>query len=250
MAIPTGATCMEAATIAAETFATDEIERHAQMIAEAWKVRLQEQSKIYTKRLLALTRNQHNGEVTESAEPITMLGAIPYQWWNLLLAGPFQPGVPFGPFLPNKVIRQFDPAFMLVALWRNPAPLGGGPSAAAIMSPFTCQVRLETVDLTGVLNGPDFVPPAFVLGGGNINIVPVILPPAAFVPAPVQGTPRLYEMHATVDIIGPGPGLPPFAGFATWMLDPDAEPPFLFGLIPGTAPQFQHDIPVRFVRYV
>src|SRR5262249_46998377 len=134
--------------------------------------------------------------------------------------------------------------FMLVAFWRNPAPLPGGPnpSAAQIMAPYTCQLRLETINLSAVANGPDFIPFSFVFGPSNVHILIVPIspsPPAASpFPAPVQGNPALYEMNAVADIIGPGPGLPPFAGFATTILDPDTEFPFLFPFIPGIGPVF------------
>ncbi len=242
--IAAGASIHEAAEAALEMYAPTEIEKHAQVIGEAWKAKLLEQSKTYVKQLATLTRNLHsngngNGEDVEVAEPISSFFGIPYQWWNLLLAGPFQPIAPLGPFQPRKVIRHNEPAFMLAAFWRNPAPLPGGPnpSAAQIMSPYQCQVRLQTMNLSNVLPGPAFVPAPFVFGGGNVNIVTVPISPGTF-PAPGQGNPTLYEMNAVADILGPGSGLPPFAGFATSILDPDTEFPFLFPNIPGVGPVF------------
>jgi hypothetical protein len=256
-----GASVREAAEAAAELFGPTEIEKHAQVIADAWKARLLDQSKTYVKQLSMLTRaaqTNGNGEAPEAAEPVSFFFGIPYQWWNLILAGPFQAVAPLGPFQPQKIIRHGEPAFLLAAFWRNPAPLPGGPnpSAAQIMAPYTCQLRIETINLSAVTNGPDFVPPAFVFGGGNVNIVAVPLPTGAF-SAPSQGNPQLYEVNATSDIIGPGSGLPPFAGFATTVLDPDSEFPFLFPVIPGLGPVFipgvgprlQHDEALRFLRY-
>lgn len=257
-----GATCREAAEAAYEMYDVSEVDKHAQIIGDAWKAKLLEYSKLYTKQYLTLTRPKSqngNGETTEAAEPITMIGTIPYQWWNMLLAGPFQAGVPTGPFLPQKIIRHGEPAFLLAAVWRNPAPLGGGPSAAAIMSSFTCQIRIETMNLSIVADGPDFVPASFVFAGGNVNIVTIPIPPAgpAFPVAPAQGQPQLYEVNATMDILGPGTGLPPFAGFSTAVFDPDIEPPFLFPFIPGIGPivvpgllaHLERDTPLRFLRY-
>lgn len=258
VSVPAGTSCREAAEAAAEMFEPTDIEKHAAVIAEAWSAKLHEYSKIYVKQFSALTRAAHNGngEVKEATDPFSFPGGIPYQWWNLLLAGPFQPVAPLGPFAAQKIIRHGEPAFMLAAFWRNPASLGGGPSAAQIMSPFTCQLRLETINLSTVANGPDFVPAPFVFGAGNINIVTI--PITAGFPAPVQGNPQLYEVNATADIVGPGGGLPPFAGYATAVLDPDIEPPFLFPFIPGVGPivvpglgpQLQRDTPSRFLRYV
>lgn len=261
-AFASGASIREAAEAAAEMYAPTEIEKHAQVIGEAWKAKLLEQSKTYVRQLAMVTRAMRgngNGEATEAAEPISTFFGIPYQWWNLLLAGPFQPIAPLGPFEPRNVIRHNEPAFMLAAFWRNPAPLPGGPnpSAAQIMAPYQCQLRLETINLSAVTNGPDFAPPSFGFGAGNVNIVTVPISPLTF-PAPAQAVPALYEMNAVADIIGPGPGLPPFAGFATTILDPDTEFPFLFPnipgigpvVVPGIGPHLYRDSGARFEVYV
>ena len=245
-------TVAAAAMEAADLYAQDEVEKHAKHIANAWEVVLKEQTKVYTRQLRQLSK----GPGTEAAEPIT-LHPQPYQWWNLLLAGPFQPIARLGPFLPHKIIRHGEPAFMIAALWRNPAPIPpgfGNPSAAQIMAPFNFRIHLETCDLTACANGPDFGPIDGVFGGGFINtfFIPINFP------QPQDGRPTLYETNMVVDILGPGPGLPPFAGFATWVLDPDLEPPFFFPFIPGIGPIFipgvgprlQHDTPARYAVYV
>lgn len=245
-----------AAEIAANTYGLD-MQKNAEAIAKAWEEKLKEQTKVYTRQLVALTNNKKEAGV-EAAEPITLHGGIPYQWWNLLLAGPFQLVAPLGPFLPHKIIRAGEPAFMIAALWRNPSPLPGGPnpSAAQIMSPFEYRIWLETCNLSSCMDGPDFGPVGNVFGGGFINTHVIPLVPGAFA-APPQGRPSLYEMNMVVDILGPGVGLPPFAGYATWVLDPDLEPPFFFPfvpgvgpvIIPGVGPRLQHDIPARFLVY-
>lgn len=262
--IPSGASINEAAEAAAEMFAPNEVEKQAQVIGEAWKAKLLEQSKVYVRQLSELThRLQGNDEIQEIAEPISNFFGVPYAWWNLLLAGPFQPATPLGPFLPRKVIMYNEPAFMLAAFWRNPAPLPGGanPSAAQIMAPYRCQLRLQTINLSSVTSGPNFAPAPFVFGGGNVNIVTVPISPAlSGFPAPADGNPALYEMNAVADILlgGPGQGLPPFAGFATTIYDPDTEFPFLFpnipGIgpvnVPGVGPHFYRDSGARFQIYV
>jgi hypothetical protein len=195
---------------------------------------------------------------SEIAEPISSFFGITYQWWNLLMLGPYQRVAPLGPFRPSKIIRNGEPAYMIAALWRNPLPLPGGPnpSAAQIMAPFTCRIRGEVINLTAVANGRDYTPVDLTFGGGFINLVRMPVPTA--VPAPADGQPALLEANFTVDILGPGVGLPPFAGFSTWLFDPDYEPPFLFPYIPGvgpvfvpgTGPQLQHDTPARYLVYV
>jgi hypothetical protein len=253
-----------AAAEAADKYDADNLDAQANDIAKAWEAKLKEQTRLYRKQIAEVTQQLaqpkvKGGEGTEVAEPITMLGAVPYQWWNLLLAGPFQAGTPTGPFLPHKIIAANENAFMLVALWRNPLPLGGGPSAANVMAPFQYKVRLATVNLTAVGNGPTFQsPPAglAVFGGGFVNVHAIPMPAGVF-GAPPQGTPTLFEVNAVVDIIGPGVGLPAFAGYSTWVFDPDTEPPFLFPFIPGVgyvfipgiAAQLQHDTPARFLVY-
>lgn len=192
------------------------------------------------------------------AGPISFFGLYP--WWNLLVVGPFQAPTGGGPYRPSKIVRHGEPAFMVVALWRNPLPLpGGGPSAAAIMSPFNYSVQGEMINLSNVAGGPDFAPVGGVFGGGNINLHVMPIPT---LPVPSDGKPDLYEVNFTMDILGPAPGLPPFAGYATWVFDPDNEPPFILPqlilpdgtvtpvIIPGAGPQLQHDVPARFLIYV
>jgi hypothetical protein len=195
-------------------------------------------------------RAQHegNGEVELAAEPDSSFFGISYPWWNILVIGPLQAVAPGGPFLPSKIIRTGEDAFMIVVLWRNPLPLPGGPnpSAAQIMAPYRFVVRGETINLSSVIDGPDLTPVSGVFGGGFINAFVMPIATGTF-PTPSEGRPILYELNFVMDILGVGPGLPPFAGYATWVLDPDAEPAFLG--IPGVPAELQHDIPVRFLVY-
>jgi len=236
-------TVAEAASVAAEMYAPEEMEEHAQVMIDAWRARLAEQNKIYARRVRELSREQ-----PEIAEPISLFGL--YAWWNLLLAGPFQILQPNGPFLPHKIIKHGEPAFFLAALWRNPLGINfdpTSPSAATVMTKWTFSLILQTINLTSVTDGPD-LPPGWPLvstfSPGNIDILFI---PIAGLPAPRQGKPDLYEANMTVDIVAPF-GAIPFAGYSTWVLDPDNEPPFLF--VPPQGPRLQHDIPARFMVYV
>jgi hypothetical protein len=188
-----------------------------------------------------------------------------YTWWNLLLAGPFQAPQVGGPFLPSKVIRAGEPAFMLAVIRRNPNPIPATLiSAATLMRPLEYTLRLETMNLTNVANGPDFGPIVNtfandVFGFLNLHVIPINFP------APPQGRPNLYEANMVVDISGPVSGMP-FAGYNTWILDPDTEPaigsptgffvfsPNLGGLVfvpglPSGGGGLQHDVPARFLVY-
>lgn len=257
-----------AAEEAADKYEAGDLDHHAEAISKAWEALLKEQTKQYGKQLAGVTAQMTKARTagTEAAEPIIVVGGVPYQWWNLLLAGPFQLGVPYGPFMPTKIIRANEPSFAIVALWRNPFPLAGGPSAAAMMAGLSYRVNLATINLSTVTSGPAFQQPAgpvpAMFGGGFVNLWTFTFPPGTF-GTPPQGAPHLFEMNATVDVVSPAGapplpiGLPPFAGFATWVLDPDLEPPFFFPSIPGVGPVFipgvgkhlQHEIPCRLLVY-
>ena len=147
---------------------------------------------------------------------------------------------------------------MIAALWRNPLPLPGGPnpSASQIMSPFRYRIRGEVINLSTVQDGIDYSPVTNTFGGNFINLHVMNVPGPSS--APADGQPVLVEANFTVDILGVGLGLPPFAGYATWLLDPDNEPPFVFPfipglgpvIVPGSGPRLQHDIPARYMFYV
>jgi hypothetical protein len=235
---------------------TEEIEQQAQAIMASYEKKLVASTAKYQQQLAELTAKvQGAGEATD---PVTSHFGITYQWWNLLMLGPFQQVAPLGPFRPSKIIRAGEPAFMIAALWRNPLPLPGGPnpSAAQIMAPFRYRIRGEVVNLSTVQDGIDYAPVTNTFGGGFINLHVMNVPAPSSVPA--EGQPVLVEANFTVDILGAGLGLPPFAGYATWLLDPDNEPPFVFPFIPGvgpvvvpgSGPRLQHDIPARYLFYV
>jgi hypothetical protein len=228
-------TVRQAAEEAATMYDVHEINKHAEMIIGAWKARLESEVRMVKQTQIS----------EQAAGPITAHPAL-YQWWNVLLAGPFQPVAPLGPFLPHKIIEHGQPAFMIAAIVRNPQPLPGGPnpSAAQIMAGFDYRVTLSTGKLNTWTAGPSFGPQGGVFGGGFVNFQVFNL--TGFnVPADTQ--PDLYEANLVMDIVSAAPGLPPFAGYATWVLDPDVELPTLF--TPGQGPRLQHDIPARFLMY-
>lgn len=233
------------------------LEQEVQKKLEAWTETYKKQVAEVTAKLTA-ARSEGDGPA-EIAEPTSSFFGIPYQWFDLLAVGPFQPIAPGGPFLPHRIIRTGEPAVLIAALWRNPLPLPGGPnpSAAQIMAPFQFTVRGETVNLSRVTNGPDFAPVNGAFGGGFVNIIAMPLPPIPAADQPAEGRPTLLEVNVSIDILGVGPGLPPFAGFATRWFQPDLQPPFLFPFIPnvgpvfvpGTGPGVLNDVPVRILIY-
>jgi hypothetical protein len=250
-------TVLEAAESAAKIYSPEEVEDQGQAIMQAVEARLKARTDQYVERAYQLARDGSGIEIAEPIGPVAPL----YPYWNLLLYGPFQPfGGAGGPFLPSKIIKAGEPAFVIATVWRNPACINfacPAPSAATLMSPYELTVRLELFNFTNVSNPPA---PAFTfapLGFGNINSVLFSLGPF---PAPQQGVPALYEAFLTADVTGPGAvgAVLPFAGYTTWIFDPDTEPAIFppplppFGVPPflGFVPQlWQLDIPARFLVY-
>jgi len=231
----------EAALAANEAFAATEVEKHAQAVLDAWKAKLEVQTKDFVHRMLA-PQPQMAGPITPG------LAGIPYPWLDCFFAGPYQ-FVPGSGYLPHKVMKANEWAYLLGYIWRNPAPIGwigGGLSAADVLSAYNFRARFEIVNLTTVGNGPDLGPIDFVpIGGGFLNGFFVLVPPGTF-PMPPSGRPNLYEVNLTVDATGPGStaaGLP-FAGYATWLYDPDYQPPTIMSPV---WPHWQHEIPGRFM---
>jgi len=131
------------------------------------------------------------------------------------------------------------------------------------MAPLDYTLSLQTINLSTVQDGPDFGPINATFGAGFFGFLNLHMIPLTFV-APPQGAPNLYETNMIVDISGPVPGMP-FAGFNTWILDPDAAPAIggggffvlsaaLGGLVfipdlPGGVGGLQPDTPARFLVY-
>jgi hypothetical protein len=229
------------------TLSDAELEAAAQPIIESLQTQITQLTNEYTKKASELAKGK--GDTQGLTDSRTLPYYAPaYNWWDMYMAGPYQPipGGAAGPFSPSKIIRAGEPAFMICVLWRNPAPIGwaySGPSAATVMSPYNVQIRLESINLSTVQNGPDFVPPALTFGPGFLNFL--IVPLSGF-SVPPQGRPNLFEINMTADVTGPGAGLP-FAGYSTWLLNPDNDLPFFF--LPGSPAGLRHDVPARVLVY-
>jgi hypothetical protein len=197
------------------------------------------------------------GDTTKLAEPTAVFGGIPYQFFDLIAVGPFQP-IGSGPFRPNRIIRAGEPAFLIAAVWRNPTPLGftpGNPSAADVMAGQSFTILGQTVNVSNVTAGPNLGPVTGTFGAGFTNFFVLPIPS---VPPPGDGSPRLLDITLTIDVRSVAQGLPPFAGYASQWLQLDTEPPFVFPYIPGVGgpivvpglvPGFVRDIPVRVMIY-
>lgn len=213
----------------------DETRERAQAFTDEYTARLDEWTEAHVHRMAE--RQMRAGVDLEAGEP-TLPGG--YQYWNVFTVGPVQF---FGnpPYRPGKIIAAGQLAFMLGIIWINPAnsPGGGIPATVALGSR-DWEAYFETVNLTDVTNGPDF--PASGTFAGPAPVVTVV-PWFFFAPDPGP-RPKIYETHFAVDIRQPGQ---PFAALSTWHFDIDAEPPFLG--VPGVPPQFQHDVPARYLVY-
>ncbi len=117
---------------------TEEIEQQAKAIMASYEKKLVASTTKYQQQLAQLSAKAEGS--AEIADPITSHFGITYQWWNLLMLGPFQQVAPLGPFRPSKIIRLGEPAFMIAALWRNPLPLPGGPNPSAARDHVAVQV--------------------------------------------------------------------------------------------------------------
>lgn len=250
-------TVTEAAETAARVYAPDETMEQAEEVMAQIEATLSARTQRYVDRAYELAHQRSELEIAEPIGPVFPL----YPYWNLLLYGPFQPlGGPGGPFLPHKVIKATEPAFVIAAVWRNPACMNWicpAPSAATLMSPYELTVRLELFNFTNVANVPGPSTPFAPLGPGNLNLTAFPLGPF---PTPPQGHPHLFEAFLTGDVTGPGPvgAALPFAGYTTWIFDPDTEPAIFPPPLPppGVPPNFgfvpqlwQLDIPARFLVY-
>jgi hypothetical protein len=247
-------TVRAAAAAAAEVYAREEMEKHAQATLDAWVAILKEQTRLYTRKMMAQAakRPEVMAAGGEGPEAAFWSGNAPYPWFDLYFSGPYQWSPSANVYMPQKVIQVNDWAYLLGTLWRNPAPINfisGNPSAADMLSALNFSVWFELVNLTTVADGPDFLPyrPLPIpIGGGFVNGFFAWIPPGTF-PTPPEGKPHLYEVNLTVDATGPGPvpAALPFSGFATWIFDPDSQPAFYD--IPAQGPHWHYDVPARFL---
>jgi hypothetical protein len=145
---------------------------------------------------------------------------------------------------------------MLGAVWLNPAYINWwppGPSAASVMGAFDLTIRFEVINLTTVEDGPDPLPihmepiGAWPFGLPWFKVFWTSIGNGHF-PAPPDGQPNQYEMNVTADVSGPVPQA--FAGYSTWVFDPDIEPAIWPPpIMPPMFPYWRYDQPARFLVY-
>lgn len=212
---------------------------------EAYAGVFKDRTDAYVKKGLELAKQ---GPGPEFAQPVSGFPWLPYPWWDLLLIGPIQlvGAPPGGPFRPSKVITPGNPAWMIAGLWRNPAPINwvlGTPSACQTLNGREFQINFEVVNLTSVSQGPDLAPINDTFANAP-NCTQWFAVELENLPTPAQAKPDLYNLYGTVDIIGADQ---PFAGAASWILDPDIEPAWM--LRPGVGWHWHYDVPAQFLCY-
>ena len=252
----------EAAEEAASQYPSDR-DKQIEAMKEALAAKLKIQTDEYKKQAVQRTimAQKKKPEVAEALTDPVIPTIPPYPWWDILIYGPFQPPAttPAGPFLAHKIFVPNEVAFCFVAAWLNPAPINWfppGPSAADMMNALNMRINFPVINLVTATPGPPI--PSINWAPLNsfgpfpwLKIGVVQLGNNVF-PMPGQGNPVLYEMNVTADVTGPAPV--PFAGFCTWVFDPDLEPavfPPVFPPInvPQAGPHWQFEIPMRFMTY-
>jgi len=182
--------------------------------------------------------SHHNGgsqpDVAAGA-PIT--GA--YEYLDVLTLSPQQFLVPGVTYRPHKIVAAGEFALLLAVLFINPAPTpGGGPSATMHLGGRPYRIRFEQVDLTNVVDGPDFT-----FAGVFPSPAPVIsIWPVGIIPPNPGPNPQLVELNVTMDV---PLALQPYAAFASQWIDIEDDPGFPFPQAGGP----RNQIPLRYLIY-
>jgi hypothetical protein len=154
------------------------------------------------------------------------------------------------PYLPHKIVAGGELMLLQALQWINPRvdiPQGFAIPATVQLGGRHLRVRFDQLNLTTGVAGPNF----------NINI-PILPNPAPtfilfsllLVAPPVAQT-QLFEVNVTSDIVGMSQ---PYAAFATWHRDRDAELPWLAPApanFPDSVPanRWLHNAPMRYMVY-
>ena len=213
-----------------------ETEEAARAWIDDYRAKLTGQTENYLDRQADYFAELASRQVATIGEP-THLG---YVYWDLITISPIQ-FVNLPPYQPSKIIASNELALFQAVLFINPATNIFNPiSATTILGGRDFRVRFEQVNLTDVTNGPDFT---FI--GTFPSPAPALTFFSQFIIAPDPGQDsRLVEQNVTADITDIAQQ---FAAYETNHVDVDSDPGFLN--VPPQPPQFQHDIPLRYLIY-
>ena len=216
---------------AAETAVPEELKAKAAHVIDNYDAFLKDRTEAYQMRLEAerqKTRIEAGGPVIGTYSYMNCMTRGPYQFW-------FNDR-------PNKIVAANEWVLMVGVIWINPATgPGGSLSGTTVLGSRHYRARFESVNLSDVMNGPDFLQTGVFSGPAN----PLTYIQWWFRPGDPGPNPKLYEVHFTVDVTEAGQ---PFAAFSTWHYDPEGEPP-IPGFTPGMGAHLDHDIPARFLVY-
>jgi hypothetical protein len=225
----------------AEVEVPAEIEEKAQQFIETYVDCLKDYTQAYKHRM---AQAQVQAKVKPEAAPFLAGG---YQYLNCLTVGPTQfYGDP--PYRPSKIIKAGEETRMYGVVWINPvnSPGGGWPGTVTLGGR-TCRARFETVNLSDVTNGPDWME---IRTFDNPAHGIYVFEWRHTWPNPGPN-PKLYETTFTLDIVEGGQ---PMAAFSTWHYDIDTEPGFLWSpfmpAVPTTPAHYQFERPARFLVYL
>ena len=223
------------------TFDGEQVEVPADILGKAQKV-IDRHTANLTARANAYLERMEAAKSADKGESIGGVTVGPYVGFDIIVLSPIQfIGTP--PYLPHKVVAGGEFVLALAYMWTNPAvdiPNGFATSASQQLGLRDYRVRFEQIDLSRVLNGPDFQ-----IDGTFGSPAAMLTPLPVFFVAPDPGSrPRLMELNVTADIRTP---VQPWAAFATNHFDIDQDPAFLG--IPSTSPGWRNGQPLRYLVY-
>lgn len=170
-----------------------------------------------------------------------------YVSYDIMALSPIQ--LAGGPFRPHKLVPSGHTMLLPALQWVNPrtdVAHGFAVPATTQISGRHMRVRYSHLNLTTGDAGPNF----------NIDIAALPAPAPSFIlflvamKAPVVTETQLFELNITSDIVGMAQ---PYAAFATWHYDVDADLPWLApappNFPPAVPPQLLHNMSMRYMVY-
>jgi hypothetical protein len=202
---------------------------------------LAERATEYWKRKEVQEANKRRGVTVELGAPIVG----PYVGWDVLMISPIE--LTASPNQqPNRIVAAGALTRLLSVMWTNPAidvQHGFAVPANIQLGNRTARVSFDQLNVTTATAGPNFT--------GVFNLGPAPVPPIIFIwvdfIAPAVTSPEVIEVNVTADIVDLGQ---PYASFASYHIDVDAEPPWFSGFPPDQPPLRLHfDVPMRYMVY-
>lgn len=224
--------------------ATPDVQERIQIWRENYLSTQLSNTEKYLERLEASLTKKSTG-TAGLGEETSLFGPVPYVAYDIVSIAPIQ-FIFSPPHLPNRIAASGELMLLNALMFVNPvvcAPCG-------FLNPATLQLGLRnfrvTFDLLDITTGAPL--PSIIFAGLYPPVAPTLQLFSALIVAPPVPRPHLVEFNVTADITTPAQ---PFAAFATWHVDTDAEFPWLGSPIspPARSPELEHDIACRFMVY-